>query len=186
MKKGRKEKRGKKSKQGFICSIFVRYLILVLAALPGFWIFYFIFTPLTVYPVYFVLGLFFGASLFENIIFLGNPSYPIQIVNACIAGSAYYLLLIFNLSVPKIKINTRLKMVFFAFLSFLAVNVIRIILLSVVFILKPSIFDISHKLSWYFGSIILVIGIWFIEVKKFKINEVPFYSDIKSILKYIK
>jgi hypothetical protein len=52
--------------------------------------------------------------------------------------------------------------------------------------LRPNLFDISHKLSWYIGSIILVVGIWFLEVKKFNIKEIPFYSDLKAMLKNIK
>jgi exosortase/archaeosortase family protein len=121
-----------------------------------------------------------------NVLFLGNYSTPIEIVDACVAGSAYYLLLIFNLSVPNIKLTKRIKMLCFAFISFLIVNIVRIVVLSVIFLLKPNIFDISHKLSWYVGSIILVVGIWFIEVKKFEIKEIPFYSDLKLMLKNIK
>ncbi len=176
MKKGRE----------FIYSIFARYFILIITALPNFWIFYFIFTPLTVYPVYFILDLLFNASISGNTIFIGDYLSPIQIIDACIAGSAYYLLLIFNLSVPNIKFYKRIKMICFAFVSFLIVNIMRIVLLSAIFILKPNLFDISHKLSWYVGSIVLVVAIWFIEVKKFKIKEIPFYSDIKSISKHIK
>ena len=77
-------------------------------------------------------------------------------------------------------------MIGFAFVSFLIVNIFRIVLLSLIFILKPEIFDISHKLSWYIGSIVLVVAIWFVEVKKFNIREIPFYSDMKSISKHIK
>jgi exosortase/archaeosortase family protein len=168
-------------------SILIRYIILIIVALPSFWIFYFVFTPLTIYPVYFILKLLFGASLISgNLIFIGINPAPIEIIDACVAGAAYYLLLIFNLSIPNIKLNKRIKMICFAFISFLIVNIIRIVLLSAVFVLKPSMFDITHKLSWYIGSIVLVVGIWFIEVKKFKIKEIPFYSDIKNLLKYIK
>jgi len=176
----------KKRGNEFIYSIFARYLILVITAIPSFWIFYLIFTPLTIYPVYFILDLFFKASLSGNIIFIGNYPSPISIIDACIAGSAYYLLLIFNLSVPNIKFYRRIKMICFAFVSFLIVNILRIVILSAIFVLKPTIFDISHKLSWYVGSIILVVAIWFIEVKKFKIKDIPFYSDVKSLSKHIK
>lgn len=169
-----------------VYSIIVRYFILIITALPNFWVFYFIFTPLTIYPVYFILNLLFNASLSGNVLFIENYPASIEIIDACIAGSAYYLLLIFNLSIPNIKIYRRLKMIGFAFFSFLIVNIIRIVLLSAIYVLKPSLFDISHKLSWYVGSIVFVVGIWFIEVKKFKIKEIPFYSDIKSISKRIK
>lgn len=176
MKKGR----------NVVYSIFIRYLILVITALPSFWIFYFIFTPLTIYPVYWLIKLIFGATLAGNVIFVGNYPSPIEIVNACVAGSAYYLLLIFNLSIPNIKLSKRLNMIGFAFVSFLIVNIARIVILAGIFVLRPDLFDISHKLSWYVGSIILVVGIWFIEVKKFKIKGIPFYSDIKLMSKNIK
>jgi exosortase/archaeosortase family protein len=175
-----------KKRLNYIYSIFIRYLILIITALPSFWIFYFIFTPLTLYPSYFILSLFFKTVLSGNTIFLGNYLTPIEIVDACVAGSAYYLLLILNLSIPNIKFTRRIKMLCFAFVSFLIVNILRIVLLSAILVLKPNIFDISHKLSWYLGSIILVVGIWFLEVKMFKIKEIPFYSDIKSVLKNIK
>jgi hypothetical protein len=32
------------------------------------------------------------------------------------------------------------------------------------------------------GSIAFVIGIWFITVKVFKIKEIPFYSDVSSLI----
>ncbi len=173
----------KEDKKSFIYSIFIRYIILVFAALPNFWIFYFLFTPLTVYPVYLLLNIFFDVILSSNVIFFANVVSPIEIVDACIAGSAYYLLLIFNLSIPNIDFSKRLKMISFAFGSFLIINILRIVILSAIFVLKPDMFDITHKLSWYLGSIILVVGIWFLEVKKFNIKEIPFYSDVKSILK---
>jgi exosortase/archaeosortase family protein len=176
----------KKGGKNFLYSVFIRYFILIIAALPSFWIFYFIFTPLTIYPVYWLIKLIFGATLAINVIFVGNYPSPIEIVDACVAGSAYYLLLIFNLSIPNIKFSKRIKMISFAFLSFLIVNIIRIVVLATIFVLRPDLFDISHKLSWYVGSIILVVGIWFIEVKKFNIKDIPFYSDVKLMAKNIK
>jgi exosortase/archaeosortase family protein len=175
----------KKKWRDFIYSLYLRYFILIITAIPSFWIFYTIFTPLTIYPVYFLLNLIFGASLSGSTIFIGNHPSPIEVINACVAGAAYYLLLIFNLSIPNIKFYKRIKMICFAFFSFLIVNIFRIVLLSVIFVLKPSMFDISHKVSWYVGSIVLVVAIWFIEVKKFDIKEIPFYSDVKSILRHI-
>lgn len=162
--------------------ILIRYAILILIALPNLWLFYFIFTPLTVYPVYFLLNLFFDVSLVSNLIEVLNcPS--IEIIPACVAGSAYYLLLILNLSLQKIKLQKRLNMILIAFISFLLINIIRVFLLSTIFILDFSWFDIAHKLFWYIGSIVFVIGIWFAEMKFFKIKEIPFYSDIKFLYK---
>jgi exosortase/archaeosortase family protein len=170
----------------YVYSIFLRYIILIITALPSFWIFYLIFTPLTLYPSYLLLKLLFGASLSAHIILIGKYSIPVQIIDACIAGSAYYLLLILNLSIPSIKFKKRIKMIGFAFSSFLIINIVRIVVLSSIYLLKPNIFDISHKLSWYIGSIILIVAIWFIEVKKFNIKGIPFYSDLKAMYKNIK
>ena len=164
--------------------IIIRYLILILLALPGFAIFYFVFAPLTIYPVYFLLNLFFDVSLMQDIVLINE--IPIELIGACIAGSAYYLLSILNLSTPKIKLQKRIKILFLSFGVLLILNILRIFFLSLVFISGSSSFDIAHKLFWYTGSIIFVVGIWFAEVKLFKIKEIPFYSDIKFLYKQSK
>ena len=164
--------------------IIIRYFILILLALPGFAIFYFVFAPLTIYPVYFLLNLFFDVSLMQDIVLINE--IPIELIGACIAGSAYYLLSILNLSTPKIKLQKRVKMIFLSFGVLLILNILRIFFLSLVFISGSSSFDIAHKLFWYTGSIIFVVGIWFAEVKLFKIKEIPFYSDIKFLYKQSK
>lgn len=164
-----------------IANIFVRYAILVIIALPNLWLFYFVFTPLTVYPVYFLLNLFFDASLTGSVITLAG-SFPIALIGACIAGSAYYLLLILNLSTPKIKLQKRLNIIFLSFVAFLVINILRIFLLSIMAFSGSSLFDITHRLFWYLGSVVFVVGIWFFMVKSFKLKEIPFYSDIKFLI----
>ena len=164
-----------------IFGIFARYLILIIAAFPNLWIFYFMFFPLTVYPVYFLLNLFFDASLISGTVILINQQIPIEIIDACVAGSAYYLLLILNLTTRKVKTKTRINMVLFAFTSFLIINIARIFLLSLLAISGSSFFDITHIVFWYLLSTIFVVGIWFMQVKFFKINEIPLYSDIKFL-----
>ncbi len=172
----------KKNKQ--YLDLFTRYFLLILLAIPNLWIFYIIFTPLTIYPVYFLLGLFFEVSLKSNMINFAN-NLTVEIINACIAGSAYYLLFILNMSIPKIKISRRLKMIFFSFLTLLVINILRIVTLSAMYVNNVSWFDLAHKLFWYAGSIIFVLLIWFYEVKKYKIKEIPFYSDLKFLYKKI-
>jgi len=164
-----------------ISGVFIRYLIMVLVAIPNLWIFYFIFTPLTVYPIYFLLSLFFGVSLSGTTIFVSN-SFPIEIVKACVAGSAYYLLLILNLSIPNIKLAKRLKMILVSFIILLILNLLRIFLLSIMYVSRSSLFDVTHQVFWYLLNVLFIVGIWFLIVKKFKIKETPFYSDIKFFL----
>lgn len=161
-----------------------RYIIQILVAIPNLWIFYFVFTPITIYPLYFLFDLFFDAYLVENVITVGD--IPVEIIPACVAGAAYYLLLILNLATPKIEIKKRIKMIFFAFASLLIINILRMFFLILLYFVDPSLFYITHKVLWYTLSIFLVVGIWFTEVNIFKIKEIPFYSDLKYLYKNIK
>lgn len=165
-----------------VYDIIIRYIIIIFFGLPNLWVFYFIFTPLTVYPVYFLFNIFFDASLSGNTITISGNF--IEIVKACVAGSAYYLLLILNLSTPKIKLMRRIKIIGLAFISLLIINILRILLLGLFSFSSPIWFDIIHKLFWYLLSIVFVIGIWFAEVKLFKIKDIPFYSDLKFLFKH--
>ena len=164
-----------------LTGISIRYILLVLVALSNLWLFYALFKPLTIYPLYFLFSLFFETSLAGNAIILSN-SIPIELINACIAGSAYYLLLILNFSTPEIKFDKRVKMICLAFLSLLILNILRIFFLSLLYISGSSWFDFTHQLFWYLGSVVFVVAIWFIEVKSFKIKNIPFYSDLKFVI----
>jgi exosortase/archaeosortase family protein len=168
-----------------ILGLISRYSLLILAALFNLWIFYAIFTPLTIYPVYFLTSLFFNTALLGNIL-LVNSLIPIILIKACIAGSAYYLLFIFNMSIPNIKLKRRIGMIAFSFLSLLILNIIRIVALIIVYMQKNSAFDVTHEIIWYVFGTLFVVGIWFAEVKIFKIKEIPVYSDIKLLIGRIK
>jgi exosortase/archaeosortase family protein len=176
----------KKKKLKFnLYNFIIRYLILVLIAIPNLWIFYTIFTPLTVYPVYLISKIFFNVSLSNNVLLI-NGLIPVDLIKACIAGSAYYLLLILNLSVPNFNIKERIKMISFSFLSLLFFNIIRIIILISLYLARSSSFELIHEFFWYGLSIVFVLFIWFLEVKIYKIKEIPVYSDIKSLRGFIK
>jgi exosortase/archaeosortase family protein len=164
----------------FAFDLISRYLVLVVFGISNAAIFYFLFTSLTIYPVYFLLKLFFDASLTSNVLLIRDIS--IEIIGACVAGSAYYLLLILNLSTRGIKLEKRILMLFLSFFSLLIVNILRIFLLAALLISGNSFFDAAHKLFWYAGSVLFVVLIWFFGVKLFKIKEVPFYSDVICLL----
>ena len=74
-------------------------------------------------------------------------------------------------------------MIALSFILFLIINILRIFFLSLLFISGSSWFDFTHELFWYLVSIVFVVGIWFTEVKLFKIKEIPFYSDLKLLYK---
>jgi exosortase/archaeosortase family protein len=164
-----------------VFGIFLRYILILASSLSNFFIFYFIFSPLTIYPVYWILNIFFNASLQGSTILING--LPIELIDACIAGSAYFLLFALNLSLPKARLSKRINMVLFAFAAFLIINVLRIFFLSLLYLSGSSWFDFTHKIFWYAISIIFVVLIWFAEVKLFKVKKIPFYSDIKFFYK---
>jgi len=164
--------------------LIARYLILFLLGL-FFSIFYLIFTPLTIYPSYFILSLFYPSIklLSNNILSFGI--IQAKLIPACIAGAAYYLLLILNLTIS-MKNKARIKSILFILLTFLILNILRIVIFSALLVNGYRYFDFTHIFFWYFGSTILVMFIWFANVRIFKINSIPIYSDFKNILKEIK
>ena len=168
----------------YLSSIIIRYLILILLGLGNLFIFYSVFGPLTFYPVYFILDFIYGASILskETIYFNGISA---NIVQACIAGSAYYLLLILNLT-TKMKAQTRMKSLFFLIGSFLILNIARIVFFAALFSFGFKYFDLTHRIIWYAGSTLLVVLLWFGNVYLFKIKEIPVYSDAILILKHIR
>ena len=156
----------------------VRYLILLMCIF-SLTLVYKIFTPLTVYPVVFLLKIFYNVSLSGELIII-NLNTVISIIPACIAGSAYLLLLILNLTVP-MAIGKRIYSIALSFLLLLMLNILRIFLLAVLYYNNFYYFDITHKVFWYFLSTIFVVGIWFLIVKIFSIKEIPVYSDFARL-----
>ncbi|MEK6855451.1 MAG: pacearchaeosortase [Nanoarchaeota archaeon] len=159
-----------------------RYLILVALGLFNLSLFYLVFTPITVELVYFVLSIFDEGTrlLAGNIIFF-RGIYA-EIIAACVAGAAYYLLLILNLSTP-MKINKRIKSIAFLLIGFLLVNVIRIVIFIFIAISGQQYFDVAHRIMWHFVSSVLVVLIWFVNVRIFNIKEIPVYTDVSNIKK---
>ena len=164
-----------------VLSLLLRYSFSILAALGNLYLFYLILTPLTVYSVFFISKLFSNSILVsKDLIFINETGF--KIINACVAGSAYYLLLVLNLSTPKIPIKTRIKAILFSFITFFIINIIRILFLILIFPI-PELFILTHKIFWYALSTIFVVLIWIAEIRIFKIKAIPFYSDIISLKK---
>src|SRR3989338_2593354 len=153
-----------------IGDIVLRYLILVLVAFPNLWIFYFI------------LKLFFDVSLMSNFIVI-NKILTVEIISACIAGAAYYFLLVLNLSTPKIDFKHRASIIIFSFTTLLILNIFRILILILIARGGTSFFGLTHEIFWYGLSTVFVIVIWFSSVRIFRVKEIPFYSDLKYLYK---
>ena len=174
-------------KKGVI-ELILRYLVLILLGLGNLAFFYIIFTPLTIYPVYYFL-----TKLFDPVFFISTAPIPAiyfkgyvaHIIPACVAGSAYYLLTILNLTAP-MKILKRLGSLAFMFLLFLILNITRIVVFANLVPVGYNYFDLTHQLTWYFGSTLMVIIIWFTNVLIFRIKTIPIYTDIRTIYQEIR
>lgn len=163
--------------------ILLRYLCILLIAIPNIYIFYLIFTPLTIYPINSILSVFYPTHLNGTLLVVNN--FPISIIPACIAGSAYYLLFLLNFSIP-LPAKKRVYSLIFSLSSFLLLNILRISVFSVLLVNSFKYFDVTHKIFWYILSGIFVFLIWILTIKLFKIKEIPFYTDVKFIYKLTK
>jgi len=168
-------------KTKYFVDLSIRYLLLIIFGLM-LQVFYLVFTPLTLILLEKTLSLFFEIYLAGNTIY---SSKTIQIIPACIGGSAYYLLLILNLTTPKIKLKKRILSILFMFILFFIFNFLRLFFLIS---LELNGFNtyFYHKILWYFGSTIFVFLIWILNIKVFKVKEIPVVSDIKQIIKLTK
>lgn len=164
-----------------IRQIFFRYPLILLTALIFYYsdIPYKLLLPLTIYPVNFILGFFYDAALAGNRIFF--EIIAIEIIPACVAVSAYFLLVMLNLLTP-MSIRKRLWSLLFSASLLLIMNIARITALSFMLLSGWAYFDIVHRALWYFLSIFLVAGIWFLTAYIFGIKEIPVYDDFKTVL----
>lgn len=169
-----------------VYSLVIRYLFLFIVGL-NIWIFYNAFSSVTIYPVYWILSLFYSTILEGNTIIIQDSirNISIEIIDACIAGAAYYLLLVLCLTIP-LKLRKQIKIVLTTFLVFLFINILRILVFSFIAIYNTGLFEVMHMLFWYFISTLIVVFIWFFTVKNYKIKEMPVYDDFKYLFKCIK
>ncbi|MEK6914191.1 MAG: pacearchaeosortase [Nanoarchaeota archaeon] len=155
--------------------ILSRYLILLLIVLISPLIIVFILKPLTIKLSVFLLDIFYNISINRNLIIINYKTY-ISIIDACIAGSAYLLLLILNLTTP-MKENIRIKSFIFSWILLFILNILRIIILSILYHEDFRYVNFTHAFFWYGLSTIFVILIWFLTIKIFNIKSIPIYND---------
>lgn len=146
-------------------------------------IFYYIFTPFTIFLLVNILKFFFNPIFaYKNYIIFKNTI--IEIIPACIGGSAYYLLLILNLS-TSMKLKNRALSIIFSFSLFFIFNIFRLFFL--IFLEFNSVNTaFFHRFFWYIGSTFFVFLIWLLNIKLFKIEEIPVISDVKYLLNLTK
>jgi len=162
-------------------SLILRYLIIFLVGLSNLWVFYKLFTSPTIFLVSKALGLFESVHVLQDILIYGESI--IQIIPACVAGSAYYLLFILCLAIPNLRLVKRVLILIFSFGLLFLINVFRIVFL--VLIRGSFYFETIHLLFWYILSTIFVVLIWILCVRIFSIKEIPIYSDIRFLVNNI-
>ena len=97
----------------------LRYFILFILAL-SLPIIYKILTPLTVYTSAFLLNLFFDTVIIKGNFIILDLETIIELIPACIAGSAYLLLLILNLTIPMNAQKRFLSIIFSIIILFIS------------------------------------------------------------------
>ena len=160
--------------------IIVRYDFLLILSLFQSTVLYELFTPLTLYPVLWIVKLFVSARILPLTATIETSSIIFSLVPACIAGSAYYLLMVLNLTTP-MSLQQRWKSLLFIIGLFFSFNVFRIIFFVFLFSSGVSFAEPLHLVVWYCASIFLVVAIWFANVALFKIDSLPVIEDILEL-----
>ena len=162
-------------------SIISRYFLALIIAIFN-EVFYFIFSPLTLYVSYFIISIFYDVSLLGNTVLVEGISFTF--VSACTAATAYLLLTELVLLTRGISLKKSLKMLYIGFLSIFVMNILRILVLILVYVnFGKNYFDLLHMFFWHLLSTIFVVVVWLLLTKNFRVRGVPVYSDLKSLLK---
>lgn len=143
----------------------------------------YIFKPLTLYINYVLLYIVgYNPIISFDSILVGKTT--LIFAPACIAVSAYYLLLLLVLFTKCIVFKKRIYCFLLGSLLILILNVIRIFILSLLVInYHQEWFELIHMLFWYAVSGVYVALIWIFLVHKFKIKSIPIYSDLEYLYK---
>lgn len=144
-------------------------------------LYYIIFTPLTVYGSYLLLS-FYNPNVIGDTLFINKWTF--DIVSACVAGFAYFFLLVLVLLTKDIKFLNKIKMILLGFALIYLFNIIRIAVLILISInLGFGVFDKIHMIFWNLFSGAYVALVWIFLVLIFKIKSIPIYDDIKYLFK---
>tara|TARA_Y100000310_G_scaffold337740_1_gene425587 strand:- start:2815 stop:3369 length:555 start_codon:yes stop_codon:yes gene_type:complete len=165
-----------------LINIFLRYLLILVMSLGNLYIFYKVLSPLTINFLNLILSIFTKTQVLGNTIFL--PTVTIEIVRACVAGAAFFLLFILILSTSDIKSKERLKILIISLITLFILNILRILFL--ILIRGNTYFVTIHWISWHLISILFVVIIWFLIVKKYNIKKIPLYSDLNYLYNLVK
>ena len=157
----------------------IRYVLAVLVGV-FYQVFYWIFSPWTLHSTYWILNLVYDVVLEGNLLTFDSVTFAL--IPACTAATAYLLLTMLILVTRGIKLLTRIKIWIYGCLLILVFNTLRIFLLIWVYVtFGQNYFDALHLVFWHVVSTVVVVLIWIVLTKKYKVKGVPIYSDFKYI-----
>ena len=155
--------------------------ILLALAIP-YYLFQIILTPITISLLKIIN---FNIQVNNNIFIINN--IHLIFIPACAAISAYYLIFILTIFTKDLSLKKSLMILATGFSLILAMNLFRIEILF--FILNNygiDLFNKVHLLFWDIVSTVYVALVWIFIINRFKIKNIPFYSDIKELTKKFK
>lgn len=144
-------------------------------------VFYFIFSPLTLYLSYGVLSLYLPATLQGTTILVGDTI--LVFVPACTAASAYALLSVLLFLTRGISWKLGVKLFLLGSLLILGANLLRIqVLFYLLFFVGKNYFATLHLVIWKVLSSVYVAGVWIFLTWLYRITTIPVVSDFQYLL----
>ena len=141
---------------------------------------YYIVGPITLYTSYFLLKPFSSATLNGNIISIDGHS--LEFIEACAATLAYVLLGILILLTYNIDLKKGIKLFLIGSLLIFIANLIRIEALIYIMVnYGMDYFRTLHLFIWKIISSVYAALVWIFLCYKYKIKNIPVYSDIRRI-----
>jgi exosortase/archaeosortase family protein len=158
-------------------SLVVRYVLLLVVGfnLP---FFYGLLLRFTVVVSSFVFSLFSSPLVVDN--FIRLPFVVLEIIPSCVAGSAFYLLLVLSFSLGSTSWSKRLLVFFFSASLLFLFNVFRIVILA--FLGSSNFFPVLHWLFFTFLSTVVVVLLWLFALRLFSVSAIPFWTDVGLLL----
>ena len=164
----------------YYSSLIIRILLAVVIPIQ---LFYFVFKPITIglsEAVFRIIG--YSTSVVGDYILVKNKLF--EFLPACIAASAYYLLILLILFTKDINFILGFKLFISGAALLLGMNILRIFILVLVLIkYGVNYFEAVHLFFWTFIASVFVVLVWIFLIKWYGIKSIPVYSDVKYFIK---
>ena len=144
-------------------------------------LFSYIITPVSRYSFYLISKIFYSQSILTGSQIIIKNNF-LTFNNACAAISAYYLIFILTILTKDIPLRNVIKMIGFGFGAIFIANLIRLIFLISLLDIGDKFFDFWHLLIWRILATLFVALIWILLIKRYKVRNVPIYSDLKYLI----